>query len=143
MKFFEVVVLGKNGVVKDLGVARIDEIHQAMTQIWDKVEDYILIPYKDGLGAPSYDDRFLQSLFEKSCNACLHCLDKRIIGTKTHVLTCRLNKQTCENEDALDCEKFKRNLNIRYGKLEDYSCSYKYRGSENIIEAWKRYRLKK
>lgn len=143
LRFFEVIVLDKNGVVKDYGANRIDKIHQIMSQIWDEVEDYILIPYKGGLGAPSYDDRFLQSLFEKDCNACLHCLDKRIIGTKKHVLTCRLNKQTCKNEDALDCEKFKRNRNIRYGKLEDYSCSYKYRGSEDIIEAWKRYRLKK
>lgn len=142
LRFFELVVLGKNGVASCPGAGRIDQIHQAMSQIWDKVEDYILIPYVNGPRLPSYDDKYLQSLFEKSCNACLHCLDRRITGSQEHVLTCKLYNRGCENEDAVDCEAFKRNLKVRYGKFNDYSYSYKYRGSERILEAWRRYRLK-
>lgn len=143
LQYFELIILDKNGAAKCLGIDRIDQIHQVMSQIWNKVEDYILVPSLNGSRSPSYDDKYLKSLFEKSCNACLHCLDKRITGSQEHVLICKLYKRSCMNEDALECETFKRNLKVRYGRFNDYSYSYKYRGSEHILEAWRRYRLKK
>lgn len=141
MKYFDLIVLGKNGETKHVGIGRIDEIHQGMSQIWDKVEDYILIPATYGQQATFYDNKYLQSLFEKSCNACLHCLDKK--AGSVHMLLCQLYKRDCKNEDALTCEFFKRNLKIRKGKIFWYACSYKYRNSEHVIDAWKRYRLKR
>ena len=141
MQYFDLIVYGKNGVAKHIGVDRIDKIHQVVSQFWDQIDDYILIPVAYGRQTQSYDSKYLQSLFEKSCNACLHCLDKKFASD--HVLSCKLYKRGCKNEDALGCGAFKRNLKVRYGVFNDYSYSYKYRGSERILEAWKRYRLKK
>lgn len=142
LRYFELIILDKSGEVKCPGIGRIDQIHQAMSAIWDKVEDYILIPISYGQRGPSYDQKFAKMLFEKSCNACLHCLDKRRVGSAEHILTCQLRKRGCDNTDALDCPYFKRNLKVRHSKMADYAYSYKYRGHEYVISAWQRYRLK-
>ncbi len=141
LRWFEVIILDKRGDVKCPGIGRIDQIHQAMSAIWDKVEDYILIPNSYSRTRLAYLPKLAKMLFEKSCNACLHCLDKKVDSTE-HILTCQLHKHDCDNADALDCQHFKRNLKVRRGKMADYAYSYKYRGYEDIISAWKRYRLK-
>lgn len=141
LRLFDFIVCEKNGYVRRFGVCRIDQIHQEISKNWDNVDDYILIPVAYGQSVPFYDNKYLKSLFEKSCNACLHCLDKKFGAD--HILSCELYKRGCNNEEALKCPNFKRNLKVRYGKMGDYAYSYKYRGSERIIEAWRRYRLKR
>ena len=138
LRKFELVVLGKDGKVYFPGFAAIDFIQHYMSQIRNNVDDYILIPiFDERKKLPSTPPKVAEA-FQKSCNACLHCLDKRIVGSKKRNLTCQHYMRPCENDDALDCEIFKRNLKIQ----NDRACSQKYRGLEWLIKAWKRYRLK-
>lgn len=138
LRRFELIVQGKDGKIYFPGVAYIDFIHQYVPQIKENLNDYILLPVFDEQDSWPCSAEEFEPIFEEKCNACLHCLDKRIPGSKKRKLTCQLFNRPCENDEASECECFKRNLKIQNNR----SKSQQFRGLEWAIESWERLRLK-
>ena len=138
LRKFELIYQTHDDNIHFPGVAPIDHIYHYIPQISENLKDYILLPVFDGQKSWPCSAKEIKTIFEEKCNACLHCLDKRISGSKKRNLTCQLFNRPCENDEASECEYFKRNLKIQNNR----SKSQKFRGLEWAIESWERLRLK-
>ena len=129
-QLFQIITLHKDGTVTISDEKPINEIHEAMAEKMDQIVDYILIPISEYFFNKHCSTTNLRNLLEKKCEGCVYCNESES--------KCKKNNRACAPNEAMNCKHFKRDLRAGYGIAD----RQQYRGYEDILGYWNRFRLK-